>query len=173
MYNCLSRGRNLTLHIKSINPQSYPCQGSKMEKITYKQAAELLGCEYMTIRYAVMENRLTRCVSKNRDALLLKDQVQLFVDKPRISIKYLALEEKTLFEEYKKIAESPELVANTGMTQEQVIDAMIRNAVEEGRKAGREEAFESLLRWLNAKFNDSTKDLMTNPQMPQVPSINS
>ncbi len=144
-----------------------------MEKITYKQAAELLGCEYMTIRYAVMENRLTRCVSKNRDALLLKDQVQLFVDKPRISIKYLALEEKTLFEEYKKIAESPELVANTGMTQEQVIDAMIRNAVEEGRKAGREEAFESLLRWLNAKFNDSTKDLMTNPQMPQVPSINS
>src|SRR6266571_5581767 len=84
MYNCLSRGRNLTLHIKSINPQSYPCQGSKMEKITYKQAAELLGCEYMTIRYAVMENRLTRCVSKNRDALLLKDQVQLFVDKPNI-----------------------------------------------------------------------------------------
>jgi hypothetical protein len=78
-----------------------------MEEITYKQAAELLSCEYITIRQAVMQKRLTKCVGKTT---LLKEQVQLFKDKRGITIHALNIKEKELWEEYKKIAESPDLL---------------------------------------------------------------
>lgn len=78
-----------------------------MQEITYRQAAELLECEYITIRQAVSSGRLTKCAGKTT---LLKEQVLLFKDKRGITIHALNIQEKDLWEEYKKIAESSDLL---------------------------------------------------------------
>lgn len=80
-----------------------------MQKITYRQAAELLGVQYETIKNAVFYNRLTKCATSSSESMLLREQVELFRNK-RISTKKLNLEERRLWEEYKKIAESTELL---------------------------------------------------------------
>lgn len=79
-----------------------------MQTISYKQACELLGVKYVTIKDAVLYGRLTRCAGVT-GSLLLKEQVELFRGK-KISPNSLTLEEKVLWEEYKKIAENADLL---------------------------------------------------------------
>jgi hypothetical protein len=74
-----------------------------MEQITYKQACELLGVKYVTIKDAVLYGKLTRCVYPEKQALLLKAQVELFKGK-RISVQSLSLEDRQKWEEYKSVA---------------------------------------------------------------------
>lgn len=81
-----------------------------MQTITYRQAADLLEVKYATIKNAVLYGKLTRCATPAGEASLLKEQVELFKSK-RISTKSLNLEEKNLWQEYKKIAENTELLA--------------------------------------------------------------
>lgn len=98
-----------------------------MQEITYRQAAELLNCQYITIRHAVSAGRLTKCSGKTS---LLKEQVELFKGKRGISMHSLKLEEKQLWEEYKKIAENPDLlirIDHLSMTNEDVLKQMIEN----------------------------------------------
>lgn len=82
-----------------------------MHKITYKESAELLGVEYITIKHAVMRGKLTRCSVPINQAMLLQEQVQLFKGRKGISTNNLTIEEKALWEEYKRIAEDQELLA--------------------------------------------------------------
>jgi len=131
-----------------------------MQEITYKQAAEFLGCEYITIRQAVSSKRLTRCVNKKT---LLKEQVNLFKDKRGITPYVLNIEEKELWETYKEIAENPELMNKVNfisMTSDEVIEKIIKNKLNNsGKETSKEEyyliikssreAIESLLRSIN------------------------
>lgn len=78
-----------------------------METVTYRQACELLGVKYVTIKDAVLYGRLTKCVTKG--TYLLREQVALFKNK-RISLNALTEEEKALWKEYKDIAENPKLL---------------------------------------------------------------
>lgn len=80
-----------------------------LQKITYKHAAEILEVKYATIKNAVLYRKLTRCVSPVNETLLLREQVELFKGK-RISEKALNLEEKALWDQYKKIAENTNLL---------------------------------------------------------------
>lgn len=82
-----------------------------MEKITYKEAAEILDVEYITIKHAAMRGKLTRCSIPLNQAMLLKQQVELFKGKRGISVNKLTIEEKSLWDEYKRIAEDQELLA--------------------------------------------------------------
>ena len=79
-----------------------------MQTISYKQACEILGVKYVTIKDAVLYGRLTKCAGTS-GSLLLKEQVQLFRGK-KISVSSLTLEEKQLWEKYKKTAENAELL---------------------------------------------------------------
>lgn len=106
----------------------------RVRKISYKQAAEVLGVSMQTIKTAVMEGRLTRCAHNTRTAMLLYNQVELFKGK-RISEKTLTLVEKDQWERYRDIAKSPELLAQVEM-QESLspnidLDKLIEQKVEE------------------------------------------
>ena len=79
-----------------------------MQTISYKQACELLGVKYVTIKDAVLYGRLTKCAGVS-GSLLLKGQVELFKNK-KISPNSLTLEEREMWENYKKIAENSELL---------------------------------------------------------------
>jgi|SRR5271157_5344758 len=79
-----------------------------MQTISYKQACEILGVKYVTIKDAVLYGRLTKCAGVT-GSLLLREQVELFKSK-KISPNSLTLEGKTLWEEYKKIAENADLL---------------------------------------------------------------
>lgn len=108
-----------------------------MQKITYLQAADLLGVKYATIKNAVLHKKLTRCTSRTSEAMLLKEQVELFKNK-RISEKALNLEEKAMWDQYKEIAENPELLEKSGyisMKKEELNDQIVRNAYDEGGQA--------------------------------------
>lgn len=75
-----------------------------MQTISYKQACELLGVKYVTIKDAVLYGRLTKCAGVS-GSLLLREQVELFRGK-KISLSSLTLEERKLYDQYKKIAEN-------------------------------------------------------------------
>lgn len=79
-----------------------------MQTISYKQAQDILGVKYVTIKDAVLYGRLTKCAGVT-GSLLLKEQVELFRNK-KISPNSLNLEERALWEEYKKIAENADLL---------------------------------------------------------------
>lgn len=70
-----------------------------MQTITYKQAAELLGVEYITIKQAVTRGAL----SKTPRSLLIREQVELFKNK-RISQKALSIQEQMKWEKYAEMA---------------------------------------------------------------------
>ena len=79
-----------------------------MQTISYKQAQDILGVKYVTIKDAVLYGRLTKCAGVT-GSLLLREQVELFKNK-KISPNSLNLEERALWEEYKKIAENADLL---------------------------------------------------------------
>lgn len=72
--------------------------------LTYRQAAEIAGVTYQTIRFAATEERLTKIITK-KGPRLLEEQVRLFSGKPGISEMFLTVEEKNQWLEYKKQAE--------------------------------------------------------------------
>jgi len=144
-----------------------------MQKITYSEAANILGVKYITIKHAVMYGRLTRCSVPEKQAMVLKEQVLLFKNKNRISEGVLDTNEKALWSEYKRIAENPELLDTTnhiGATQEQIIDQIIKNAVEEGIKAGKDDTIDAFLDIFGDRLlkYGIKRGIFVNPQMPQV-----
>lgn len=109
-----------------------------MQKVTYKEAAEILGVEYITIKHAAMRGKLTRCSVPLNQAMLLQEQVLLFKGKRGISTNNLTIEEKSLWEEYKKIAEDQELLAlaiNPTSTTESLAMRMAKEAGKTGAMA--------------------------------------
>jgi len=131
-----------------------------MQEITYRQAAELLECEYITIRQAVSSGRLTKCANKTT---LLKEQVELFKGKRGITVHVLNLEEKQLWESYKEVAANPNLLDKVNfisMTSSDVLEAIMENKFKGTGKADNEgeyilvikasrEALEALLKGIN------------------------
>lgn len=88
-----------------------------MERITYKQAAEMLGVGYGTIKQAVLRGNLTRVLHREKQAYLLRGQVELFKGKGRISVHALHANEQQQWETYKQQAENP--TDSTQFTAEQ------------------------------------------------------
>lgn len=100
-----------------------------MQTISYKQAQEILGVKYVTIKDAVLYGRLTKCAGVT-GSLLLKEQVELFKNK-KISPNSLTLEEKTLWDEYKKIAENADLLkaATSGIPRNNPVSKTIAQQI--------------------------------------------
>lgn len=141
-----------------------------MQTITYKQAADLLKVKYATIKNSVLYGKLTRCAIPG-EAALLREQVELFKGK-RISTKSLNLEEKSLWQEYKKIAENTELLVLATREVETNEPASVLIA-REIAKAGYEIRMEKIDNALKEIRNllDSIqieKEHSYNPQMPLV-----
>lgn len=88
-----------------------------MECITYTQAAEILQVAYGTIKHAVMREHLTRVPERDKKAYLIKQQVELFKGKGRISTRALTMTELEQWKQYKKEAEGP---ASTQATMQEV-----------------------------------------------------
>ena len=110
-----------------------------MQTISYKQACEILGVKYVTIKDAVLYGRLTKCAGVT-GSLLLREQVELFRNK-KISLSSLTLEEKALWEEYKKIAENADLLksAISGLrTNDPVSKTIARQILIQGEQKLRE-----------------------------------
>ena len=98
-----------------------------METLTYKQAAELLNCNYAAIRSAASDKRLTPIHTKQGPRLFTK-QVELFIGKRAISANYLNIEEQKIWEEYKENASH----------HHQIEDREIRDKTEEAKLYKRE-----------------------------------
>jgi hypothetical protein len=79
-----------------------------MEIITYQQASEILGCKYRTISMAIMTGRLTKCLTP-RGPRVIRQQVELFINKHEISERFLSLKEQEQWKKYKEIAEKGEI----------------------------------------------------------------
>lgn len=94
-----------------------------MEMLTYKQAAELIGSSYQTIRLAVTDERLTQ-VSTKKGPRLIREQVELFSGKPAISDRVLSLEEKEKWNTYKDQAEKYSLLEST--VSQKLVDILTR-----------------------------------------------
>lgn len=73
--------------------------------ISYKQAAEILNIKDVNVRNAAMDGRLTKCKTDLPGTYLLREQVEIFKGKPRISTHALSPDEMALWARYKKIAE--------------------------------------------------------------------
>ena len=137
-----------------------------MRMITYKQAAELLEIKYATIKNSVLYGKLTRCALSTGEAMLLREQVELFKNK-RISLKALNIKEKELWEEYKKIAENSELLAlatkkaDENQTTSILIAKEIAKLNHEDYKSKVNFALEEIRRQL-----DTIQEINTNPLMP-------
>lgn len=127
-----------------------------MRKITYQQAAEMLGVKYITIRHAVADKRLTRCASNTKTAMLLEDQVNLFIGKRGITNQALSLEEAELWHQYKKIAENPELLEKSNhisMTSEEV-NSQIAEAYQNGENDALKKLAKHLVNELKPFFKE-------------------
>lgn len=139
-----------------------------MRTITYKQAADLLEMKYATVKNAVLYGKLTRCAVSTGEAMLLREQVELFKNK-RISVKSLNIKEKELWEEYKKIAENSELLAlatkdaNENQTASLLIAKEIAKLGHEEYKNRVNHALEEIRKQL-----DNIQETYTNPSMPLV-----
>ena len=94
-----------------------------METLTYKQAAELLGVGYQTVRLAVTDERLTQ-VNTKKGPRLIREQVELFKGKNSISIRVLSLEEKNRWEELREYAEKYTLLENS--VSQKLMDILTR-----------------------------------------------
>lgn len=98
------------------------------EKITYKQAGELLDKDYETITQAVSRRGvLTRCINPVKSARILRKQVELFKGK-RLSLQALNLEELEEWKRLKAIAESTDEEIET--LQERVTEITNEKLVE-------------------------------------------
>lgn len=84
-----------------------------MEQITYKHASEILNVVYGTIKQAVTRGNLTRVAERDKQTYLIKEQVDLFKGKNRISIRALNTEELEQWTKYKSIAEGKINADNT------------------------------------------------------------
>src|SRR5437660_5267433 len=93
-----------------------------MHTITYRQAAELLGVQYITIKQAVARGSLTKYASRAQQALLIKEQVELFKDKKRISERSLNIQEIEIWRKYKAIAENPQAERKDGKSIQDMIE---------------------------------------------------
>lgn len=140
-----------------------------METITYKQAADLLEMKYATIKNAVLYGKLTRCAVSTGDTMLLREQVELFKNKRRISVRSLNIREKELWGEYKRIAENSELLAlatkdaNENQTASLLIAKEIAKLGHEEYKNRVNHALEEIRKQL-----DNIQETYTNPSMPLV-----
>lgn len=116
-----------------------------MKKITYKQACEVLSVSMQTIKTAVMRGRLTRCANTTRSALLLLEQVELFKGK-QISTRALTADEREKWEEYKRIAETPEWMLTNTLIDKEDINKLVEQKVEERMKPLLQEEYSKLER---------------------------
>lgn len=107
-----------------------------MEQITYQQACKLLGVKYVTVKDAVLYGKLTRCAYPEKQAMLLREQVELFKGK-RISVKALSLEDRQKWEGYKRIAENMKLPQSLPSSIDVMSDdqRLVVAANQAGRKA--------------------------------------
>ena len=137
-----------------------------MQKITYFQAAGILGVKQDTIKNAVFYDRLTRCVSPTKEAMLLKEQVELFKGK-RISPKALSVEEEALWKEYKRIAENSELL-ELATKEAQVNESASVLVAKEIAKLRHEEKMEKISNIVSELYKAINEEeyLEPYPQMP-------
>lgn len=77
-----------------------------MEKITYKEASMLLNKHYDTIKQAIERGSLTKYLTRNGRASLIKEQVMLFKEKTQISIRALNTQELEEWKKYDELAKS-------------------------------------------------------------------
>lgn len=140
-----------------------------MEQITYKQACDLLGVKYVTVKDAVLYGRLTRCAYPEKQAMLLKKQVELFKGK-RISDRALSLEDRQKWEECKRIAEnmkSPQLLpSSVNVSDEEYRLAAV------AREAGRQGAamvLTDFVKQIRPLWEDLLKD--ANIKVPELEPV--
>lgn len=77
-----------------------------METVTYIEAGKLLNREHQSIKSAVKVGTLSKYVTRDKRACLIKNQVLLFQGKNRVSLKALTSQEKAEWEKYDEIAKS-------------------------------------------------------------------
>jgi hypothetical protein len=130
-----------------------------MEQITYKQACEILNVKYVTIKDAVLYGKLTRCVYPEKQAMLLKAQVELFKGK-RISVNALSLEDRQKWEEYKSVAMNKNALLSTWPPSVNISEEEQSN-LDAAREAGRQAAATVLggfIKQMNTTYQSMFKD---------------
>jgi hypothetical protein len=109
-----------------------------MEKITYKDAAALLGITIDSLRHGIMRGTLSRTTDgRTRYAKLIKEQVELFKGKC-LAFKVLTDEEKQIWQWYDEQAARVFLPGVSTEISQAAIDAMVRRQVSEQMAAERE-----------------------------------
>jgi hypothetical protein len=77
-----------------------------METITYIEAGKLLNRSYEAIKSSVKMGILSKYVTRDKRASLIKEQVLLFQGKTRVSLKSLTQDEKAEWDKYDSFAKS-------------------------------------------------------------------
>jgi hypothetical protein len=77
-----------------------------METITYIEAGKLLNRSYEAIKSSVKMGILSKYVTREKRACLIKEQVLLFQGKARVSLKSLTPQELEEWKKYEDIAKS-------------------------------------------------------------------
>src|SRR5579859_4825147 len=77
-----------------------------METITYAEAGTLLNRSYDAIKSSVKVDILSKYVTRDKRACLIKEQVMLFQGKARVSLKSLTPQELEEWKKYDEIAKS-------------------------------------------------------------------
>lgn len=75
-----------------------------MEKVTYKEASDKLEVSIDTLQQAIGRGVFTKILAPEKVKHLHRKQVELFINKPRLSLHALTPEERKLWEEYREEA---------------------------------------------------------------------
>lgn len=93
-----------------------------MTPITYSEAASLLGVKEAALRNAVGRGVLIRLPRTGTQQPLIREQVELFKGKGRLSLSALDTQEKVTWAKYAKLAETPLPAAEKNDPQQVTLD---------------------------------------------------
>lgn len=103
------------------------------KQITYRQAEDLLHMRPGTVKHAVLRGALTRCAYPEHTALLLQEQVKLFVGKRQVAVRSLSVIDRERWVELQTMAQSPDLknLLIEDHAQEESIEARLQAQAED------------------------------------------
>lgn len=97
--------------------------------ITTLEASNILNIKRGTIQTAMWRGFLTKIPSKTKESILIKEQVELFINKSQIRLTLLSTEELIKWKEYNDIVVNSSTIVNSN--QEELIRTIVKEVTQE------------------------------------------